>query len=107
MDTVMNWIDGIMALGSEYGVNPLIFAGIYVGAIPFFILFTGIAVKRARAGRPAVLPVMAAGLCFISAYLYLAIAGRGIPLWVWGVLGLVVAYGAYSAVAGYRKKLKG
>lgn len=100
------WIDGIMALGADYGVNPLVFAAIYVGAIPFFLLFTGIAVKRTRAGKPAVLPVMAAGLCFISAYLYLAIAGRGLPLWVWGVLGLVVAYGAWSAVAGYRRKTR-
>ncbi|GGI85047.1 hypothetical protein GCM10007973_22090 [Polymorphobacter multimanifer] len=106
-ERIRGWIDGIMALGADYGVNPLVFAAIYVGAIPFFLLFTGMAVKRARAGRPAVLPVMAAGLCFISAYLYLAIAGRGIPVWVWGVLGLVVAYGAYSAVAGYRKKLRG
>lgn len=101
------WFEGILALGAEYGVNPLIFAGIYVGAIPFFILFTGIAVKRARAGQSAALPIMAAGLCFISAYLYLAIAGQGIPIWVWGVLGLVIAYGAWSAVASYRKKLRG
>lgn len=101
------WLDSVMALGADYGVNPLIFAAIYVGAIPFFLLFTGIAVKRGRAGRPVVLPVMGAGLCFISAYLYLAIAGRGIPLWVWGVLALVIGYGAWSAVASYRKKLKG
>jgi hypothetical protein len=102
-----DWWQGIMALGADHGVNPLVFAGIYVGAIPFFLLFTGMAVKRARAGRPAVLPVMAAGLCFISAYLYLAIAGRNIPLWVWGVLGLVVAYGAWGAIRSYRAKLKG
>lgn len=101
------WFEGIMALGAGYGVNPLIFAGIYVGAIPFFVFFTGLAVKRQRAGRPVVLPVMAAGLCFVSAYLYLAIAGRGIPLWVWAVLGLVIAYGAWSAVASYRRKLRG
>ncbi len=107
MEMISGWIDSIMVLGADYGVNPLVFAAIYVGAIPFFIFFTGLAVKRARAGRPAVLPVMASGLCFISAYLYLAIAGRGIPVWVWGVLGVVVAYGAWSAVASYRKKLKG
>lgn len=101
------WFEGIMALGDDYGVNPLVFASIYVGAIPFFILFTGIAVKRGRAGHSTVLPVMAAGLCFISAYLYLAIAGRGIPIWVWAVLGLVIAYGAWSAASSYRRKLKG
>ena len=95
----------VMGLGAQYGVNPVIFGAIYVGAIPFFLLFTGIAVKRLRAGHPAVLPIMASGLCFISAYLYLAIAGRGLPVWVWGVLGLIIAYGAWSAVRSFRQKL--
>lgn len=107
IDDVTGWIETVMALGAGYGVNPLVFAAIYVGAIPFFLLFTGMAVKRARSGRPATLPVIAAALCFVSAYLYLAIAGRGIPIWVWGVLAIVIIYGGYSAVAGYRKKLRG
>lgn len=97
----------IMGLGAQYGVDPVIFGAIYVGAIPFFLLFTGLAVKRVRAGRPAVVPIMAAGLCFISAYLYLAIAGRGIPAWVWVVLAAIVAYGAWSAVRSFRAKTRG
>ncbi len=106
MNALAGWIDSLMALGEGYGVNPFIFAGIYVGAIPFFLLFTGLAVRRIRSGRPAVLPVMAASLCFISAYLYLAIAGRGIPLWVWAVLALVIAYGAWSAVRSFRARIR-
>nr|WP_310524136.1 hypothetical protein [Polymorphobacter sp.] len=97
----------VMGLGAQYGVNPVIFGAIYVGAIPFFLLFTGIAVKRLRAGSSAVLPIMAAGLCFVSAYLYLAVVGRGIPAWVWGFLGLIVVYGAWNALKGFRKKLSG
>jgi hypothetical protein len=95
----------VMGLGAQYGVNPLIFGAIYVGAIPFFLLFTGIAIKRLRAGQSAVVPILAAGLCFVSAYIYLAIVGRGIPLWVWGFLGILIAYGAWSAVRDFRKKL--
>lgn len=97
----------VMGLGAQYGVNPLIFGAIYVGAIPFFILFTGIAIKRLRSGRSAVLPILAAGLCFVSAYIYLAIVGRGIPAWVWGFLGLLIAYGAWNAVKSFRAKLSG
>jgi hypothetical protein len=97
----------VMGLGAQYGVNPLIFGAIYVGAIPFFLLFTGIAVKRLRARQSAVIPILAAGLCFISAYLYLAIVGHGIPAWVWGFLGLLIAYGAWSAVKSFRAKLRG
>ena len=106
---MMVWLENaqawVMGLGAHYGVNPVIFGAIYVGAIPFFLLFTGMAVKRLRAGQSAVLPVLAAGLCFISAYLYLAIVGRGIPLWVWGFLAIIVIYGAWSAIKGFRAKL--
>ncbi len=108
---MMDWLADaqawLMGLGAQYGVNPVIFGAIYVGAIPFFILFTGLAVKRLRAGQSAVLPILAAGLCFISAYLYLAIVGRGIPLWVWGFLALIIAYGAWSAIKGFRARLRG
>lgn len=95
----------LLGLGAQYGVNPFIFGAIYVGAIPFFLLFTGIAIKRLRAGQSAVLPILAAGVCFVSAYIYLAIVGRGIPVWVWGFLGVLIAYGAFSAVRDFRKKL--
>ncbi|MEY2882965.1 MAG: hypothetical protein RL490_689 [Pseudomonadota bacterium] len=105
MDRIAAAQASLMALGESYGVNPVIFAVIYVGAIPFFALFTGLAIKRVRAGQNAVLPILAAGLCFISAYLYLAIVGHGIPLWVWGFLGLLVAYGAWSAVKSFRAKV--
>lgn len=96
----------VMGLGAQYGVNPVIFGAIYIGAIPFFLLFTGLAIKRLRGGRPAVLPILGAGLCFISAYLYLAIVGRNIPGWVWGVFALIIAYGGFSAIRGFRAKLK-
>jgi hypothetical protein len=107
----MNWIAeaaaGVMALGRNYGVNPVVFAAIYIGAIPLFLFFTAAAVRRIRQGRAASLFIMAAGLCFISAYLYLAIAGHDIPVWVWFVLGGVVAYGGWSAVRNFREKLHG
>ena len=97
----------VMGLGAQYNVNPVIFGAIYVGAIPFFLLFTGIAVKRLRARQSAVLPILAAGFCFVSAYLYLAVVGRGIPVWVWGFLAVLIAYGAWSAIKGFRAKLRG
>ena len=95
-----------LALGAEYGVNPYIFGGIYVGAIPFFLLSTGWLVKRARAGKSTVLPTMLAGFFFVSAYLYLAIAGRNIPVWVWIFLAALVIYGAFSTIRDTRKKIR-
>jgi hypothetical protein len=93
------------SLGPTYGVNPIIFGVIYVGAIPFFLASIAWLVRRLRAGGAIVVPVLCAGLCFVSAYLYLAIAGRGIPLWVWAFLAALLVFGAVSTVRDVRRKL--
>ncbi len=102
IDDLNRWLLG---LGADYGVNPYIFAGIYIGAIPLFLLSIAWLVRRARAGRSTVLPTMLAGFFFVSAYLYLAIAGENIPVWVWIFLAALIAYGAWSTVRGTRRKI--
>ena len=92
------------SLGEQYGVDPLVFGAIYVGAIPFFLLSVGWLVRRRRAGRSAVVPTLLAGFFFVSAYLYLAVVGRGIPFWVWLFVAVLIAYGAWSAVRDIRRK---
>lgn len=94
-----------LSLGAEYGVNPYIFGAIYIGAIPFFLASIAWLVRRARAHRSTVVPTLCAGFCFVSAYLYLAVAGRNIPLWVWIFLAVLVLYGAWSTIRDTRKKI--
>ena len=94
-----------LSLGAEYGVNPYIFGAIYVGAIPFFLASVAWLVRNARAGKPTVLPVLCAGACFVSAYVYLAIVGRNIPVWVWVFLAALIAYGAWSTIRDIRRKI--
>ena len=94
-----------LSLGAEYGVNPYIFGAIYVGAIPFFLASIAWLVKRARAGQSTHVPTMLAGFFFVSAYLYLAIAGENIPVWVWIFLAALVAYGAWSTIRDTRRKI--
>ena len=101
-ESISEWF---LSLGETYGVNPWIFGAIYVGAIPFFIASVGWIVKNARAGKSTVLPTMLAGFFFVSAYLYLAIAGRNIPVWVWIFLAVLIVYGAISQVRQTRKKI--
>ena len=74
--------DWFLGLGEQYGVNPIIFGSIYVGAIPFFTFF------------------------FISAYLYLIIAGKNVPIWVYVVIVLLVMGGAYSTVQKIKRKVE-
>ncbi len=102
LEDANNWI---IALGGQYNVNPYVFAGIYVGAIPFFFASIAWLVQRARTGRSTVVPTMVAGFFFVSAYLYLALFGQDIPLWVWLFLAALVIYGALSTIRDTRRKI--
>ncbi|MEM1055529.1 MAG: hypothetical protein AAGI52_08370 [Bacteroidota bacterium] len=94
-----------LSLGTEYGVNPWIFGGIYVGAIPLFTLSVAWLVRNARQKKSIVLPALAAGCCFVSAYVYLIIAGENVPAWVYGFIVVLVVGGAWSAVRKVRGQL--
>lgn len=96
--------DWFFGLGAQYGVDPIVFGAIYVGAIPFFLLSIAWLVRRLRARGPIAVPILCAGFCFVSAYLYLALVGHDIPLWVWAALASLIAYGAFSTVRKVRKK---
>ena len=105
----MNWQaiqDWFLGLGAEYGVNPFIFGGIYLGAIPFFSLSIGWLIKNYRHGKSIVLPVLSAMFFFISAYIYLIFAGKNVPIWVYGAVVLLIGIGAYSTIQKVRKKIK-
>ena len=101
---IQSYIDSLLALGAQYGVNPIVFAAIYVGAIPFFTLSIGWLVRNVRRGKSATLPILSAGFFFVSAYLYLLIAGRNIPIWVYALIVTLLAYGAYSTVKKVKKQ---
>ncbi len=90
-ETLRGWFFG---LGETYGVNPIIFGTIYVGAIPFFTLSIGWLIRNYRKQKSIVLPALSAGFFFVSAYLYLIIAGRNVPFWVYlFIIALVVGCG--------------
>ena len=82
IDAISTWANG---LGAQYGVNPVIFASIYIGAIPLFLASIAWLVRNARAGKPTVLPVMCAGACPLAQVLIL--------------------YGIWSTVRDVRRKI--
>ncbi len=98
-----NWFRNWFAvLGRKYNVNPAIFGGIYVGAIPFFTLCVGWIVRNLRQKKSTALPILAASFFFISAYLYLLIVGRNIPAWAYAVIVGMIGLGVYSTVKKIR-----
>ena len=98
---IQEWFLG---LGEQYGVNPVLFGAIYVGAIPFFTLSIGWLIRNLRQKKPIVLPALSAGFFFISAYLYLIIVGENIPAWVYGFIAVLVLFGVYSTVKKVRQQ---
>ncbi|MEO8398605.1 MAG: DUF547 domain-containing protein [Ignavibacteriaceae bacterium] len=101
LDTIKGWF---LSLGKNYNVNPWIFGGIYVGAIPFFTLCVGWIISNYRKNKSIVLPSLLTGFFFISAYLYLIIVGENVPWWVYGIVVLMIAYGTYSTIKKIRKR---
>lgn len=95
-----------LSLGGRYNVNPYIFGGIYVSAIPFFFLCLGWTIKNIKKKKPFVLPLLLTGFCFISAYLYLLIVGKNIPIWIYVFIGVMIVYGVYSTADKIKKKSK-
>jgi len=93
-----------MELGGQYGVNPFVFGAIYIGAIPFFSLSLAWLINNLQQKKSAVLPAILSGFFFISAYIYLIIAGKNVPLWVYIVLVLLIASGAWSVVRKVNKQ---
>ena len=94
--------EGLLSLGEKYNVNPYIFGAIYVGAIPFFFFFLYRTIRNIRNKKPIVVPALLTGFFFISAYLYLIIVGKNIPVWVYVFIAALVGYGIYSTL----KKIK-
>ncbi|MGI9544009.1 MAG: hypothetical protein ACR2MX_12200, partial [Cyclobacteriaceae bacterium] len=58
-----------------------------------------------RRGKPIVIPVLLTGFFFVSAYLYLIIAGKNIPAWVYFFIAGLIAFGVWSTVRKIRKKV--
>ena len=94
------------SLGGKYNVNPYIFGSIYIGAIPFFFLSLYRTIKNIRNKKPFVFPALLTGFFFISAYLYLIIVGKNIPMWVYIFMVVLVGYGIYSTLKKIKEKTK-
>jgi hypothetical protein len=102
MQSLKDWF---MGLGAQYGVNPLIFGSIYVGAIPFFTVSLAWLVRSLRKKQPIVFPLISTGFFFVSAYLYLIIVGHDVPFWVYVFVVGMVIFGIVSTMRKIRKGL--
>ncbi|MGM0587880.1 MAG: hypothetical protein ACQETE_05680 [Bacteroidota bacterium] len=102
IEAVHQWL---MSLSDQYNVNPYIFAGIYVGAIPFFTVSLGWVIKNLKQQKPITVPALFTGFFFCSAYLYLMVAGENVPWWIYALLAAMVIYGIWSTYQKVRSEV--
>ena len=100
---IYNWF---MGLGEPYGVDPIIFGSIYVGAIPIFWLAIFWLVRNIKQKRSVAGPVILACSCAISAYVYLIFAGENVPMWVYGLIVAIIVYAINSTLNKVKQKKK-
>jgi len=103
LDVAKEWF---LSLGKEYGVNPIVFGSIYLGAIPFFTLSVAWLIRNLRRRQSPVLPALCALFCFVSAYLYLLIGGKNVPAWVYFIVAGMVGFGIYTTIRKVKAGIK-
>jgi hypothetical protein len=85
-----------LAVGDQYGVNPMAFAIVYFGGFPFLGLSMVWLVRNRRLSRPVHLPLLSATAFSMAAYVYVIVAGENIPVWIYGMIVVFVAFGSWK-----------
>jgi hypothetical protein len=88
--------DWIVALGQKHEVDPLLLGSLYLVSKVCFITFLGWVIKNLRSKRTIMVPLLLASVSFSLPYLYLVIAGRNIPVWVYVFIVLMFVYGGFT-----------
>jgi len=101
---MQDWLASISTLADSYGVNLIIFASIYIGAIPVFWVGVAWIVRNLRRKISITIPVLFTGLVTISSYLYVIAVGNNVPAWVYAVIGALIVYGMWALAMNIRSK---
>jgi hypothetical protein len=86
------------SLGEDYGVDPLIYAILYVGAAPFFFGSLAWLIRSIRRRDSLLGPAISTAFFFSLPTLYVFVAGRNLPSWVYAVLIGLAIIGAISVM---------
>lgn len=102
-DDLLAWLG---SLGKEYGVDPLVYAILYVGAAPLFFGSLAWLIRSIRRRNSLVGPAISAAFFFSLPTLYVVVAGRNLPWWAYGLLAALTILGAVSAIGRVRSALR-
>jgi hypothetical protein len=94
-DDMLAWLG---SLGEDYGVDPLIYAILYVGCAPLFFGSLAWLIRSIRRRESLLAPAISAAFFFSLPTLYVFVAGRNLPSWVYAVLIGLAIIGAISVM---------
>lgn len=88
------------AAHTTYGVDSVVFLVIYVGAGPFFYYSIFRTLRAIKKGLKTELTLWSTMLMAATAapFVYVLFFGHNMPWWVYVVIGLLIAQGAYTLV---------
>ena len=90
-DDLLAWLG---SLGEDYGVDPLIYAILYVGAAPLFFGSLAWLIRSIHRRDSLLGPATSTAFFFSLPTLYVVTAGRNLPPWAYAVLiGLAIVGG--------------
>lgn len=99
-------IDWVLRLGDDYGVDPVVYGVIWVGALPLFVLSLGWLVRTLRRREPIALPLAVTSFFFLAPTLYVFAAGRDLPAWVYVLLVALAVAGAIPTIRKVRARVR-
>lgn len=94
-ENLLAWLG---SLGEEYGVDPLIYAILYVGAAPLFFGSLAWLIRSIRRRDALLGPAISTAVFFSLPTLYVVVAGRNLPPWAYAVLIALAIIGAIGVM---------
>ena len=104
-ETLLHLWRHVLQIGSRYGVDPAVFAALYLAHHPLFWGTMAWLASCVRRRRPVAVPVVLGVFFWLLPYGYVFLFGRGLPWWAWGVALLVVGVGGTHAVREIQRRL--
>jgi len=107
LHAVLSWVARQMEAAREnYGVNPVVFIVLLFGASPVFYysIYRMVRAVAKKHLNEVTLWSMIFLLSTTAPYLYVLVAGRNLPWWVYIIIGLLFGQAAWSLVRRLRAR---
>lgn len=96
----------VLQIGRAHGVDPVVFAVLYLIHHPLFWGTFAVVISRARLRRPYKPLAALAAFFWLMPYLYVFFFGHGLPWWLYVLVVLALAVAARQGILEIRKRLR-